>query len=153
MLKYRSHGNKKQRKEYSYPWKASGTQESPARYPYFHWQPLNEVWEGVDPGSTPSWDDVHLSSPGLAQPSHQMLNHCFKAWLSISTMLTSRLHAWYHFLCYSVCYIWSTVGSVRLHNLWSQQITKSPKKQSKSTNQSKQKFYFSNLKCNISNKV
>jgi len=38
----------------TYPWKASGTQGSPVRYPYLHYQPLNEVWEGVDPDSSPS---------------------------------------------------------------------------------------------------
>jgi len=57
-------------------------------------QPLNEGWEGVDPGSTPSslscialhW--MHLSSPGLALPSHQVLNHCFRPWFSISTIFS-----------------------------------------------------------------
>jgi len=29
--------------------KASGMQGSPARYRSLHCQPLNEVWEGVDP--------------------------------------------------------------------------------------------------------
>jgi len=33
---------------------ALGRQGSPAGYPYLHCQSLNEVWEGVDPGSTPS---------------------------------------------------------------------------------------------------
>jgi len=27
----------------------------------------------------------HLSSPGLALPSYQVLNHCFKPWISITT--------------------------------------------------------------------
>ena len=29
-------------------------QQSPSRHLCLHCQPLNEVWEGVDPGSTPS---------------------------------------------------------------------------------------------------
>ena len=51
-------------------------------------QPLNEVWEEVDPGSTPFSHSgalrcivlhcIHLGSPGLALPSHQVLNHCFR---------------------------------------------------------------------------
>jgi len=44
----------KQRKESAYPQKALGMQEPPARSPCLHCQPLHEVWEGVDPGSTPS---------------------------------------------------------------------------------------------------
>jgi len=28
---------------------------------------------------------THLSSPGLPPPSHQVFNHCFRPWLSIST--------------------------------------------------------------------
>ena len=44
----------KRRKESAYLWKASGTWRSWARYPSLHCQPLNEVWEGRDPGSTPS---------------------------------------------------------------------------------------------------
>ena len=27
---------------------------SPAKHPHLHWQPLNEVWERVDPTSSPS---------------------------------------------------------------------------------------------------
>ena len=44
----------KQRKEAAYLQKASGRQGSPVRYPHLHCQPLNEGWEGVDPGSSPS---------------------------------------------------------------------------------------------------
>ena len=44
----------KWRKRAAYIWKATGMQESPARCPFFHCQPLNEGWKGVDPGSTPS---------------------------------------------------------------------------------------------------
>ena len=75
----------KQKKKPATSWKTSGRQESPARSPHFHCQPLSEVWEGVDPGSTPSSHPGALSSPGLALPSHQVLNHCFRSWLSIST--------------------------------------------------------------------
>ena len=35
--------------------KASGIQGSPVRHPCFRCHPLNEVWERVDPGSTPFW--------------------------------------------------------------------------------------------------
>ena len=44
---------------------ALGRQGSPARYPYLHCQPLNEVWEGVDPGSTPSAHSGTLHAPEL----------------------------------------------------------------------------------------
>jgi len=43
----------KQRKKNCLPLEGSGRQEPPAGYPCLHCQPLNEVWEGVDPGSTP----------------------------------------------------------------------------------------------------
>ena len=33
---------------------------------------------------------MHLSSSGLVLPSHQVLHHCFKSWLSISTTLPNR---------------------------------------------------------------
>jgi len=71
----------KQRKETAYLQKASDAQGSPERCPCLHCQPLKEIWERVDPGSTPSITQVHcmhLSSPGLALPSHQVLNHCFR---------------------------------------------------------------------------
>jgi len=42
------------RKRAAYLLKATGIQGSPVRYPCFHCQPLNEVWDGVDPDSTPS---------------------------------------------------------------------------------------------------
>jgi len=40
-------------------------QGSPARYPSLHCQPLNEVWEEVDPGSTPSGHSGALHAPEL----------------------------------------------------------------------------------------
>jgi len=61
------------------------------RAPYLHCQPLNEVWAEVDPGSTLPVTQAHcthLSSPGLALPSHQVLNHWFRLWLSISSTLS-----------------------------------------------------------------
>jgi len=56
---------------------------SSKRCSHLHHQPLNEVWEGVDPGSTPSSHSgvlcyMHLNSPGLALLSHQVLNHYFR---------------------------------------------------------------------------
>jgi len=57
--------------------KYAGT--SSKRHP--HCQPLNEVWEGVDPGSTFPVTQEHcmqLGSPGLALPSHQVLHHWFR---------------------------------------------------------------------------
>ena len=33
---------------------------------------------------------MHLSSPGLALTSHQVLNHCFRLWLSIATTETKK---------------------------------------------------------------
>jgi len=60
---------------------SEGRQGSPARNPHLHCQPLYEIWEGVHPGFTPSCHSgaLHaLSFPGLALPSHQVLNHCFK---------------------------------------------------------------------------
>ena len=41
-------------------------------------QPLNEVWEGVDPPPLPviQLHYMHLCSPGLALPFHQVFNHC-----------------------------------------------------------------------------
>ena len=47
-------------------------QGSPAIHPCLHCQPLNELWAGVDPGSSPSGHSehcLHLSCPGLALPS------------------------------------------------------------------------------------
>jgi len=35
------------------------------RYPHLHCQPLNEVWEGVDSGSTPSGHSAALLAPEL----------------------------------------------------------------------------------------
>jgi len=55
----------KQRKEIAYLQKTSGRQGSPAKNPYLHCQPLNEVWEGVDPGSTPSAHSGTLHAPEL----------------------------------------------------------------------------------------
>lgn len=45
---------KKKRKETAYAWKAPDTQGTLARYPHLHSQLLHEVWEGMDPGTTPS---------------------------------------------------------------------------------------------------
>ena len=65
--------------------KSGGRNLQQERLP-LHCQPLHEVWERVDPGSSPSnqLHCVHLSSPGLALPSHQVCNHCFRLRLSIS---------------------------------------------------------------------
>jgi len=38
---------------------------SSKRDPHFHHQPLNEVWEGVDPGSNPSSHSGALHAPEL----------------------------------------------------------------------------------------
>lgn len=62
----------KQRKRSTYPWKVSGRQGSPMRYPHLYFQPLQ------------------LSSPGLALPAPQVLNHFFRPGHSIST--THGLH-------------------------------------------------------------
>ena len=35
------------------------------KYPHLHCQPLNEVWEGVDPGFTPSGHSAALHTPEL----------------------------------------------------------------------------------------
>ena len=71
----------KQRKEAAYLQKASSTQGSPAKHSCFHCQPLNEGWEGVDPGSSPSGHSAALHAPvlpWLGPAFHQVLNHCFK---------------------------------------------------------------------------
>jgi len=72
------------------------------KYIHLHCQPLNGVW--VDPGSSLSSHSgtlycitlhcMHLCSPGLALPSHLVLNHCFKLWLSIATTLLKCLCNW-----------------------------------------------------------
>jgi len=54
-----------------------------------HCQPLSEVWERVDPGSTPSSHSGTLLAPELScvgPTFYQVLNHCFKLWLSISAI-------------------------------------------------------------------
>jgi len=68
------------------------------RYPQLQFQPLNEGWEGVDPGCSPSghsgaFNCMQLSSPGLALPSHQVLHHCFKPRLSISATHLQHLNS------------------------------------------------------------
>ena len=71
-------GAQEQRKEASYLQKASDKRGSSERSLHLHCQPLNEVWEGVDPGSSPSITQLHcmqVSSSGLALPFHQVLNH------------------------------------------------------------------------------
>jgi len=35
------------------------------KHPYFHCHPLNEVWEGVDPGSSPSGHSAAFHTPEL----------------------------------------------------------------------------------------
>jgi len=55
----------KLKKEPTYLQKVSGTQRSPARYLYLPCQPLNEIWEEVDPGSSPSGHSGALHAPGL----------------------------------------------------------------------------------------
>ena len=55
----------KQRQEIAYLQKTSCVQGSPTRYPCLHCQPLNEVWEGVGPGSSPSGHSGALHIPEL----------------------------------------------------------------------------------------
>jgi len=40
-------------------------QKPPIKHPYYHCQPLNAVWEGVHPGSTPSSHLGSLHAPEL----------------------------------------------------------------------------------------
>jgi len=61
----RSHRCKNKGRKIAYFQKASGRQEPPARNPCLHCQPLNEVWEGVDPGYTPSAHSSTLHAPEL----------------------------------------------------------------------------------------
>ena len=66
----------KQRKEAADLQNASGMQRSPARYPYLPCQPLSEVWKGWSqdpPLPVTHVHCMHLNSPGLALPSHQVL--------------------------------------------------------------------------------
>jgi len=55
----------KGRKKVAYLQKTSGMQGFLARYPCLPCQPLHEVWEGVDPGSTPSGHSGTLHTPEL----------------------------------------------------------------------------------------
>jgi len=48
-------------------------------------------WILAPPGAVTQEHCMHLSSPGLALPSHQVLNHCFKPWLTISTTLNINI--------------------------------------------------------------
>jgi len=63
-------------------------------------QPLNEVWEGLDPDSTPSSHSAELLTPELpwvGPAFHQVFNHCFRPQLSISTTLSNleiRMWCW-----------------------------------------------------------
>lgn len=82
------------RKESAYLQKSSCIQESPKKQLYLYCQPLNEILEGMDPGSTLSGHCIHLGSPGLPLPSYQVLNHCLCPWLSIST--TSVVRCCFH---------------------------------------------------------
>ena len=64
LLKCNSCGHRNKGEKASYLWKASGTQRSPVRHPCLPpFQPLNEGWEGVDPGSTPSDHSGSLHAP------------------------------------------------------------------------------------------
>ena len=54
-----------QKKESAYLQKASGRQGPPAKYSQLHSQLLNEILEGVDPGSTPSSHSGALLAPEL----------------------------------------------------------------------------------------
>jgi len=72
-----SRGHRNKRKKAAYLWKASGRQGYPTRYPHLHCQPLNEVWEGVDPGSTPSEHSGTLRAPELPYVG-QVLHHWFR---------------------------------------------------------------------------
>lgn len=56
---------KEKKKKTAYLMKASSNQESPAKYLCLHCQPLNEAWEGVHPGSTPSGHATALHPPEL----------------------------------------------------------------------------------------
>ena len=83
-------------KEATYLQKTLDTQRSPARHPCFHCQPLNEVWEGVDPGSTPSSHSGTLHAaelpwvgpafpPGAQSPVQAVTQHfCYTFTLSYS---------------------------------------------------------------------
>ena len=58
-------------------------QESPVgvRHPHLYCQPLNEVQEGgswLHPLLVSQGHCMHLSSPGLALPSYQVLSHWFR---------------------------------------------------------------------------
>lgn len=64
----------------------SGKQGYLLRYPYLLCQPLNEGWERVDSGSTPSCYSGTLHTPGLALPSQHVLHYCFQIRLSISAI-------------------------------------------------------------------
>ena len=63
----------------TYLWKITDTQRPAERHPHLHCQPLNEGWGGswLHPFIT-QVHCMHLSSPGLAPPSHQVLHHCFR---------------------------------------------------------------------------
>ena len=87
------------------------------KYLWLHCQPSNEVWERVEPGSTPPVTQVHClhpSSPRLALPSHQVLNHWFKPWLHISytTILSFQGKNRTHILLLSIFKIQNP------HHLW-----------------------------------
>lgn len=75
-------------KESSYFQNASFREGSPARYPCFYNQLLNDLWEGVIQAPSIVTSQVrcmHLSPLGLALPSYQVVNHFFKPRLSNST--------------------------------------------------------------------
>ena len=60
-----SHRHRNKGRKCAYLWKASSIQGSAERYPHLHYQPLNEVWEGVGPGSSPSGHSHTLHAPVL----------------------------------------------------------------------------------------
>lgn len=68
-----------------------------ARCSCAQYQPLNEVWEGMDPGTTPSSHSNTLHTPelpGFGPAFHQVLHLWFRPWLSISTTPYHPLLEW-----------------------------------------------------------
>jgi len=63
MLKHGNCGYRKKAKNLLTLGQTSARQGSPARSPHLHCQPLNEVWEGVHPSSTPSSHSGALHAP------------------------------------------------------------------------------------------
>lgn len=90
--------------------------------PYLQCQPLNEIWEEVDPGSTHSGHSggLHVSElPWVGPAFLQVLSHSFKPWLSIFTTPTPSstndcmtVILWYTDNYY---YNWSAISEKYLH--------------------------------------